>query len=78
MASNKFSYALANRCWKLLEDEFHKKLFAFDKVRFNQLLLYTKFDSSLFIFSLEFHIATMLLIQSNWYFLDISTHQYIT
>lgn len=32
MESNKFSYTLANRCWKLLEDESHKKLFDFDKV----------------------------------------------
>ncbi|XP_057795278.1 1,4-alpha-glucan-branching enzyme 3, chloroplastic/amyloplastic [Salvia miltiorrhiza] len=31
MPSNNFSYSLANRCWELLEDELHKKLFAFDK-----------------------------------------------
>lgn len=31
MPSNKFSYTLANRCWELLEDKSHKKLFAFDK-----------------------------------------------
>ncbi|XP_051133984.1 1,4-alpha-glucan-branching enzyme 3, chloroplastic/amyloplastic isoform X2 [Andrographis paniculata] len=31
MPSNNFSYSLANRCWDLLEDQLHKKLFAFDK-----------------------------------------------
>ncbi|KAL8505523.1 hypothetical protein ACS0TY_016681 [Phlomoides rotata] len=31
MSSNKFSFSLANRRWELLEDEFHRKLFAYDK-----------------------------------------------
>ncbi|XP_011097853.1 1,4-alpha-glucan-branching enzyme 3, chloroplastic/amyloplastic [Sesamum indicum] len=31
MSSNNFSYSLAKRCWELLEDGFHNKLFAFDK-----------------------------------------------
>ncbi|KAL0310996.1 UNVERIFIED_CONTAM: 1,4-alpha-glucan-branching enzyme 3, chloroplastic/amyloplastic, partial [Sesamum angustifolium] len=31
MSSNHFSYSLAKRCWELLEDGFHNKLFAFDK-----------------------------------------------
>ncbi|XP_075483299.1 1,4-alpha-glucan-branching enzyme 3, chloroplastic/amyloplastic [Primulina tabacum] len=31
MTSNNYSYSLANRCWDLLADEIHKKMFAFDK-----------------------------------------------
>ncbi|GFQ08880.1 1 4-alpha-glucan-branching enzyme 3 chloroplastic/amyloplastic [Phtheirospermum japonicum] len=31
MSTNNFSYSLANRHWDLLKDEFHNKLFAFDK-----------------------------------------------